>query len=334
MTGFVGEVRMFGAAYVPEGWVPCDGRLLSIAEYDVAYTIVGTTYGGDGVQTFAVPDLRGRTPLGAGAGPGREPRVLGQVGGQETVTLTSQQLPAHQHGLLASGAQATATAPDGGVAAVAADAAPYAAPQGSAALAPQALGSAGDGNAHENRSPVVAFTFGFCVWGIYPTGGDDDTTMGEVRLWAGTQLPPYWRVCDGALLPIATHQALFSILGTQYGGNGQTTFALPDLRGRAPVHAGYSRPVGETGGAENVTLLPSQLPPHTHQALATSSAATTPSPVGATWAAADRAQYAPSPQVAAAPTGTAGGSQPHPNMPPYTVLSFVIATQGVYPSRD
>ncbi|GIG40672.1 phage tail protein [Cellulomonas phragmiteti] len=334
MTGFIGEVRMFGATFVPRGWVPCDGRLLSISEHQAAFTVIGTTYGGDGQSTFAVPDLRGRTPLGAGTGPGRTPRTLGEVGGSETVTLTTQQMPGHQHPVLASGAQATATSPDGATWGVAPDSAPYAAPPGAVTMAPQALGAAGGNLPHENRSPVLGVVFGLCVEGYYPTGDDDDTTMGEIRLWAGPTPPGRWLVCDGSQLSISTNQALFSILGTQFGGNGVQTFALPDLRGRVPVHAGASATSGATGGAEQVTVLTSQLPQHTHTAQATTAAATSGSPAGTTWAVAERPRYAPSPQVAATPSGVSGATQPHPNMPPYTVLSFVIATQGVYPSRN
>lgn len=334
MSGFVGEVRMFPATFVPGDWVPCDGRLLSIAEHDTLFSLIGTTYGGDGVSTFAVPDLRGRTPLGAGAGGGLTPRVLGERGGSETHTLTTVQMPAHQHTLMASGALATATSPAGGVSAVAADTTPYASPQGTATLAPAALGAVGGGQPHENRSPVLAVHFGICTAGVMPPGWDDDTTIGEIRLWAGTTPPAGFVPCDGRELSIIQNEALFSIVGTTYGGNGIQTFRLPDLRGRVPVHASPSKRQGYVGGVENVTLTTNQIPAHAHAALGTSAAGTTASPAGATWAATDRAHYGPSAQVAAASTGAAGGSQPHPNMPPYTALSYVIAVQGVYPSRN
>lgn len=335
MTGFVGEVRTFAGTYVPRDWVPCDGRELSIAEHEELYTLIGTTFGGNGATTFAVPDLRGRSPLGAGTGTGLTPRTRGERGGTESVTLTAAQMPAHQHALHASAAQATDTAPDGRTWAVPDGAAPYAAPQGSATLAATALTPVGGNQPHENRSPVVALNFGICASGAWPTWGDDgDTTIAEVRLWAGGEPPQYWMVCDGRELAINQHQALFSLVGTIYGGNGVTTFRLPDLRGRVPVHVSPTRPLGLVAGAENVTLQTAQMPQHVHIALGSAAPATAASPAGATWAIADRAQYAATPQVAAAPTGVAGGSQPHPNMPPYTVLSFIIATQGVYPSRN
>jgi len=334
VTGFVGEVRMFASSFIPVGWVPCDGRELSIAQYGLAFSIVGRTYGGDGVSTFAVPDLRGRTPLGAGAGYRLTSRALGEKGGTESVTLTHAQMPTHAHGVLASGAQATEASPEGRTWAVAPDTAPYAPPRGSATLAPAALGTAGDGRPHANRSPVVGLLFGLCVEGSHPLDGwDDDTAVGEVRLWAGQDPPETWVACDGALLPIRQHDAMFTVVGTQFGGDGVTTFAVPDLRGRVPVHVGSTSFPGSVGGAEQVTLLPTQLPQHTHPAYGTPTAATTSSPAGATWAVAGRPQYAASAQVAAAHTGSAGDTQPHPNMPPYIALSFIIATQGVYPDR-
>ncbi|MFK0278487.1 phage tail protein [Ensifer sp. NPDC090286] len=111
-TPFLGEIRMFGFPRVPVGWQACDGTLLSIAQNDALYALIGTTYGGDGVNTFAVPDMRGRVPLHFGNGQGLTPRVLGERGGTENVTLASTQLPAHNHPMFATTATAESTKVD------------------------------------------------------------------------------------------------------------------------------------------------------------------------------------------------------------------------------
>jgi len=109
-TPYVGEIRLFGFSRVPNGWFPCDGSLQSISEYEVLFTLIGTTYGGDGQSTFAMPNLSGRVPMHWGAGPGLTPRVIGELSGTETVTLTTNQMPAHSHVMSATTAAANATA--------------------------------------------------------------------------------------------------------------------------------------------------------------------------------------------------------------------------------
>ena len=166
-----------------------------------------------------------------------------------------------------------------------------------------------------------------------------DPFLGEIRMFGGNFAPQGWATCDGQILPIAQNTALFSLLGTTYGGNGQTTFALPDLRGRLPVHIGGGLTIGQAGGSETVILTTTNLPAHTHTANAASTA-TTLSPVGQYWAADPGANVAP---YAAAPdgrvmSGTAigaqGGSQPHANMQPFLAVTFIIALEGIYPSRS
>jgi microcystin-dependent protein len=161
-----------------------------------------------------------------------------------------------------------------------------------------------------------------------------ETFLGEIRSFSFGFVPKYWAECNGQLLPIAQNQALFSLLGTQFGGNGQTTFALPDLRNRASVGQSSRRSVGASGGAETHTLTTNELPTHTHTARA-GGAATTADPSGATWATTKKASYAASPNTAMAvgATGSSGGSQAHENMPPHLAVVFAISLNGIYPSR-
>lgn len=181
--------------------------------------------------------------------------------------------------------------------------------------------------------------------------------LGEIRTFAGNFAPKGWASCSGQLLSIAQNNALFSLLGTDYGGDGITTFALPDLRGRAVIGQGqgpglspYS--VGQQTGAETVTLIVSQIPSHTHDVRAFTAAATSPDPSGLALAQpGDANPEAPqvgkslfylnpaigSPNTAALPADTiqpAGGSQPHENMSPYLALFYIIALQGIFPSRN
>ncbi|KIL35592.1 hypothetical protein SD71_12640 [Cohnella kolymensis] len=171
-----------------------------------------------------------------------------------------------------------------------------------------------------------------------------DPYLGEIRLFAGNFAPRGWALCNGQLMPISQNTALFSILGTQYGGNGTTNFALPDFRGRAPVHQGQgpgltARTIGEMGGSSSVTLQATQIPSHTHVPNC-QSAQGIADPTGAIWTNSGGlrglAVYGPTPEVGMSPTAVqaAGGSQPHNNMQPSLGLNYIIALEGVFPPRS
>jgi microcystin-dependent protein len=167
-----------------------------------------------------------------------------------------------------------------------------------------------------------------------------DPFLGELKLMSFSYPPKGWALCNGQLLPISQNQALFSLLGTTYGGDGRVNFALPDLRGRAPMHNGAGVALGEKAGQEAVTLTNGQMPAHTHALTGTADLANASVPGGALPAAKPRGgmnRYAPAGNdtvMAASALAPAGGNQPHPNMQPYTVLSWVIAMQGIFPSRN
>ncbi|MBU0550812.1 tail fiber protein [Myxococcota bacterium] len=163
---FIGEIRMFGGNFAPRGWAFCDGQLLPIDQNPALFSLLGTNYGGDGRTTFALPDLRGRAPIHAGNGPGLSPRVLGQAGGAESVTLNTQHLPSHAHDLLATQAPATEAAPHDGVFALA-ETDRYHQGEADARLSP-AL-SAGGGQVHSNLQPQLAVSFIIALVGIYPS---------------------------------------------------------------------------------------------------------------------------------------------------------------------
>ena len=165
-----------------------------------------------------------------------------------------------------------------------------------------------------------------------------DPFIGEIRAVSFNFAPKGWALCNGQVLPINQNQALFSLLGTTYGGNGQTTFALPNLQGRAPLHVGGVHALGESSGEVAHTLSLAEMPAHTHAATARAALADSPSPAGRAWASQPAAQsYGPPTNLAGlAPMAVAatGGGQPHPNLQPYLVLNFVIALVGIFPSRN
>lgn len=163
--------------------------------------------------------------------------------------------------------------------------------------------------------------------------------LGQIMLVGFNFAPQGWAFCDGQLLPIAQNTALFSLLGTQYGGNGVNTFALPDLRGRVAMHKGQGpglsfRSQGEVGGTESVTLLTTQMPAHAHTLFGTGEPGSSQSPSGLLAAETSEDSYAAGALAAmsASAIGQAGGNQPHPNMQPYLVMNYIIALQGIYPS--
>lgn len=228
-----GEVALFASASpssTPGGWLPANGQIVPIAEFPALFAQIGATYGGNGVTTFALPNLNGAVAIGAGQGVGLTNRPLGSAAGSATQTLTANELP-----------------PFGG-----------------------AIGMGFGGQPISIVQPSVALNYGLLATGIFPSrggGGPASTALiGQIFSYAGPTLPSGQFAADGQILPIAPNTALFSILGFGYGGNGVNNFALPDLRGRAPIGAGAAagltpHTLGEQSGAEATTLSVAQLPP-------------------------------------------------------------------------
>jgi microcystin-dependent protein len=160
--------------------------------------------------------------------------------------------------------------------------------------------------------------------------------VGEIRMFAGNFAPAGWMFCEGQLLPISENETLFQLIGTTYGGDGESTFALPDLRGRIPLHFGNGFNLAETGGVETVTLTTSQIASHTHAMLASNDVPALPTPAkNVTGQAANKIYRAGNPSVTLNPNavGATGGSQPHNNFQPYLCVDFIISLFGIFPSQ-
>lgn len=164
--------------------------------------------------------------------------------------------------------------------------------------------------------------------------------VGEIRMFGGNFAPAGWMFCEGQLLPISENETLFQLIGTTYGGDGESTFALPDLRGRLPMHMGAgsgfsNRILSETGGVEQVTLTVNQIPQHTHAPLAVSGNGNQSTPQNGVWAGAASSIYTTNPPgtpMNVTLGASTGGSQPHDNMMPYLCVSFIISLYGIFPS--
>lgn len=160
--------------------------------------------------------------------------------------------------------------------------------------------------------------------------------VGEIRIFAGNFAPAGWMFCEGQLLPISENETLFQLIGTTYGGDGQSTFALPDMRGRLPLHQGNGFTLAETGGAEEITLTVNQIPVHSHAALAQfATSASQPGPGNGVWSSSTTPMFSattPTQTMPASVVSPAGGSQPHTNFQPYLCVNFIISLFGIFPS--
>jgi microcystin-dependent protein len=160
--------------------------------------------------------------------------------------------------------------------------------------------------------------------------------VGEIRMFAGNFPPAGWLFCEGQYLPISENETLFQLIGTTYGGDGQSTFALPDLRGRVPIHQGNGFILAEQGGVEEVTLTVNQIPAHSHALLVSGSPGTRTSPQGTVLATPPTSrrytEETPDSSMAPQAVGASGGSQPHSNLQPYLCLNFIISMFGIFPS--
>jgi len=335
----IGEIMWFGGTFAPSGFALCDGQLLAISDNPALFSLIETTYGGDGRTTFALPEMRGRLTMHEGTGPGLFSPNLGAMGGTQTETLSITEMPSHTLQLRAFNGFGDNVDPAGRVLhegihpflhRIYSDATP------NTVMGSSSLASVGGSQSHNNMPPFLAINCLIALLGGFQNIAQ--TALGEIRFVTSIDaqgIPPGWAECDGQTLLIADNQELFNVLGTTHGGNGVTTFELPDMRGRMLMGSGPNHPVGDTGGVVSVTLTPNQIPSHTHTLQASNQIGNTRSPSGFVLAMGDHpfAQRIYRDETAntnmnAAAISFAGGSQAHNNMPPFKALKCIIAISG------
>jgi microcystin-dependent protein len=343
-NAFIGTIKLFAGMFAPVDWLLCDGSVLQISQYNALYAAIGATYGGDGHTTFALPDLRGRIPVCAGNGPSLTPRTAGSIGGTEQVTLIASDISAHSHVLTATDAAATNRSASNASLPAESQGRIYAPSASPVAMSPASISTIGGGQPHDNIQPSLSINHIICTSGVPLSRGEFfGPFLAEIALNAGLIDWRDFAHCDGRLIQIAQNPALFSLLGTTYGGDGLTTFALPDLRGVVPMGAGFGpgltrRFVGDSAGEAQVTLTVDQLPPHTHQLLASGATGLSNDPANSVLSvpfSGDNLYAAPTagPLVAMQGVPSNAGGQPHNNMQPFLSMTFLICLAGIYPQR-
>ena len=266
--------------FAPKGWAFCNGQLLPINQNQALFSLLGHD-----LRRRRARELRAAGPAGPGADPRRQGHTLGERGGEQAHTLSIAELPTHTHAANAANVAPTAGGAEQHARARRSRRARTCTPQRGNLVDNERrrARNVGGSQAHLNMQPFLTLNFCIALQGIFPSAELRRDAMaqpyvGEIRMFAGNFAPAGWMFCEGQLLPISENETLFNLIGTTYGGDGQSTFALPDLRGRIPVHQGNGFTLAETGGAETITLTVKQIPAHSHPFLATTSPASSPSP--------------------------------------------------------
>ncbi|MBS1829466.1 MAG: tail fiber protein [Acidobacteria bacterium] len=335
---YVGAILCVAFNRIPQGWVPCDGRLLLPAQYSALYAVIGNRYGGTPNFNFAVPDIRSRILRG----PDKQIPIATQEG-VENVQLNAAQSAPHTHKVqVNSGPANTPTLAKNLLSAGASRGIAVYAPPGNAVdLDAASISQTGGSDAHSNLQPYLPINFLIAHSGYFPDQPlpDSDPFTGEIRIYPWGLIPRNWAACNGQSLSVASYPTLFGLIGNAFGGDGVNNFKLPDLRGRTPLGAGQgpnlsNYPIGQQGGAETISLTTSQMPQHSHQPHAVSGAATTINPSGAMLAT-GASVFAKGPDNSALNTNTiasAGVGEGHDNMMPFLSLNFCICLTGLYPT--
>ncbi len=332
----IGEIMWFGGNFAPREWASCSGQLLQISQNSDLFSLLSTTYGPDGRTTFGLPDFRGRMLMHEGSGPGLTSHGLGARGGVENVQLSVANLPIHNHQLLAFNGFGDNVIPTGRV--LHEGIHPflhriYSTATPNTVMNAKALANSGGSQQHTNMPPFLTL---FCNIALAGTFNQiSDPTLGEVRFLASNQIPNGYAECDGQTLSTSQNDELFDLLGTTWGGDGTTTFELPDMRSRMLMGAGPNHPLGSSGGTETVTLTEAQMPSHTHALQASTNVGNENDPLNQVLAKGDHPfskriyrQQDANTNMDAAAISNVGGGTAHTNMPPFLNIKCVIALFG------
>lgn len=329
------EIRLFPYGFIPEHWLACDGQTLHRNEFLALFGLIGYSFGGSG-NIFNLPDLRGRVLLHRGNG-----YEVGKGGGEKEHVLTPREMAAHKHLAVGSSKPSDDFTPkhnfwprDK----------PYRT-DSNTKLNESCIGTAGKDRPHENMAPYLSLTYCIAIDGNYPSSLPEEY-IGTIKTFGTLPTNPYqWEPCDGRELSIHQYTRLFSVIGTKYGGNGTTTFKLPDLRGRATLSKGKGEglsqyEVGQSGGAAQVTLTEVQLPAHQHLPSGKIQGGNADAGTGVVWANGHgevngfATEPGTSPVMNPGAIGIAGENAAHNNMMPYQVVTHYIAVDGIVPPRQ
>lgn len=384
MDGFVGEIRLFAGDYAPENWLVCNGDTVQIREYMQLFSIIDIKYGGDGSVYFNLPDLRSQVPIGSGKGEGLTNRNIGDHGGAETIWLRRENITGHVHDTevttpVFKGKLTPKASTESDVSS------PINAYPGKAPgdfyseeysiemgvnkvefsiIEPAAVEIEDSGifnpAPHNNMMPFLTVNYIICHSGWYPEREKQmPGTLGEIRLTGGIYAPGNWRLCLGQVLNKDEYTELHNIIGELYGGDGKSTFLLPDIRGRGPLGQGgsYFPQQGIKAGTETESLKQEQIPLHTHNVKYTSPVfagnvglrasvdADTDYPKNCYPGDNMQDYYSESPDTVMADcevdivtiqpldviVQASGDSYPHNNMQPYLTVNYMICVKGDKP---
>lgn len=357
---YMGEIITFAFNFAPVGHLKCDGWLLPLSQNTALFSLLYTTYGGNGSTNFALPDFQGRISVGSGQGNMLSNRQIGETGGSNTVTLWQNEIPNHSHSIvdffMKGSNSGSSISPVNNYPAFC-NYNLFSATSNcnlGISVSTQYSEIAGGSNPHNNMMPYVVLNQCIVTQGTYPprdkkySNKDGSKNympyVGEINQYAFDFAPSGFMPCDGRLLLISENDALFALIGTTFGGDGEVYFALPDLRGRTPIGSGNGHFIGEMGGDENVTLLSNHLPSHNHNLAIKipvyQGAGNVSNPSGAfpAFFPGTKKAYGTTPDVNMADgsftgnlSGT-GGNLPHENMQPYLVTNYCIGIWGIFPS--
>lgn len=357
MAEIVGSIKIWSgmAHYIPKNWKLCDGEIMSASEYPDLFTVIGKTYGGS-TGTFQLPDYRSRVAMGSSAS-----IPIGTQGGKEYVYLTNNNLPSHSHSFNVSTSQANNASPNNNVPAspmyLGGDVNSYISSVPNTSLATDSIIDSGGREPHNNMQVYTSLYYIICCKGVLPKVINEDV-LGMVNLFATNSPPTNWLPCDGAILKIADYKLLYSLIGSQFGGDNVTTFALPQLQNNVAAspnltaapgggRAGIPNFIqGTSVGSATETLTVEEIPVHSHGTWATPKQAQSNLPTSGSYiagigevsagvfVAGEGFVNAPNEQLAQTTIGNDGGNEGHENRQPFLSSQFYICYKGNYPSRN
>ncbi|RTE86078.1 MULTISPECIES: phage tail protein [Gammaproteobacteria] len=348
---YLGEIRLVAWDIIPNWWQRCDGSLLPLNQNTALFSLIKTTYGGDGTTSFAVPDLRGRVPICVQKPSNNQPQInLGQLLGEESVTLTKEQMPIHDHSLMMSTTQGDSNDPAGrSIGAAQLGGFISGSSNQIVQLSSAAVAQSGEGKAHNNMMKSVALNYIISLQGLYPENappiGQSLAFMGEIQAFPFNQIPKGWLVCDGSSVSNSEYGWLFNLLGHKFGGSGDN-FNLPNLIHCAAIGYGQGpnlteRAFAESLGENECTLEVEEMPSHDHWWMMANVPGTETSPPQNGLLANIRGavEFDTSPNLNNTVNmnsnilATSGSSEAHENRQPVVGFVYCICTNGLFPSQ-